>query len=102
MSKKTLEEIIAAVPADALRRALEQKRAECEAEKALSVVEYGIEKVNPHLRGAAKKRALARIEDTIRKWVWAIDNIDERLDGADDALRGQPNRGARRRQEREA
>jgi hypothetical protein len=96
MSKKSLDEIIAAVEPDAMRKALEQKLQAYQGALAESIATYEIEKANPLLKPDAKKAALVPLEGVIRKWAWAIGEIQDRLNSAQEVLHG-GNRAQRRR-----
>ena len=85
---KSLEDILASVQPEAMRKALEDKRSQFMQMLAEAVVLYQMNECNPRLKGDEKKAALKGHAATVEKWQWAIENIDERLNGADKALRG--------------
>ena len=82
-----------------LRSGFEGQRSELKQRMSRLVAGYRLEQGNPH--NADKAATLALLERDIKFVAWAIEDIDARLAGADDALNGRkPNRAERRRKER--
>lgn len=90
-----IDDILREVDPDSLKMALQEKRTGCLRMLAAAAVDYELELVNPEYSpdDAGRQRRAASLElaaAAIRRWKWAVGEIDARLSGSAGALHGAP------------
>lgn len=98
---RTLEEITEALEPEAVRTALKAKLTQVNNMIAERVVDRQVEERNPNLSAEVKRELLRQLAEQITGLDQIRADIEERLSDAEGALKAfKPNRGARRRAER--
>lgn len=85
---RTVDELVQSIDPIKLRQALTEKKDQIEMTIASLVIDYQLEAKNDTMSGTARDTVLEAIKARIDVFQAALDEIDRRLAGADDALRG--------------